>query len=456
MTVPSVWPARNFSHTHARSPPRPSAPLRCPSTAGPSQQRPLSPRLRPVASSPSPSLSPSPERQSRRGLNKRHLNPPSRLSSPSPLRFSSSPPSPLLPLPSPSRSRAAPPPSSSRHANKRAIAASSVAAPPRADARLDMGRKPTPQPLMLADSGSPPDRVAKAETTPRGASPVAARSPVSLRSSPFSTRFAPKRLQPATSALQPARQPADDTSPQSPRGDDSAATSCHPVSAAADASPESASQHTARHRGAAEPRKPSKSGFFHFNKSSKGSNQLLIPANQQHSPQDARDHLTSSGSDGATAPRRRGTSKSNRSLSPSNKARLRTARVAAPGRCRRGPLCHPPSPTGSMPDADALGQIRLTPRTLSTGLFPRAPNCRSRRPATTNRRRPRRPAKGANQTPLPASVAPSRPTKPKSSASAAPRPGPPRSTPRPASLTHSMSRRLFEPPPLPRTGHSGT
>ncbi|KAM4054900.1 rhoGAP domain-containing protein [Hirsutella rhossiliensis] len=168
-----------------------------------------------------------------------------------------------------------------------------------------MGRKPTPQPLMLAEPNSTLDHVADdeptyAETTAQGASPVASRSPVSLRSSPFSSRFAHKRPQPGRSALQPA----DDVNhrSQSPR-DDSVAPTYHTVSSALDSPPVSTSQHAGRHHGATESKKPVKSGFFHFNKSSKGSNQFLIPANQQRH-QDSREHLTSSGSDGVTVPRR--------------------------------------------------------------------------------------------------------------------------------------------------------
>lgn len=204
-------------------------------------------------------------------------------------------------------------------------------------ARFEMGRKPTPQPLMLADPNSTLDHAADgeptfAETTGQGASPVASRSPVSLRSTPFSSRFAPKRPQPGKSALEPA-QDVNHRS-QSPR-DDSAAPTYHPISSASDSPPVSSLHHASGHHSAAESKKPVKSGFFHFNKSSKGSNQFLIPANQHHH-QDSREHLTSSGSDGVTVPRRGGMSKSNQRLPPSNKARLRTAHAGVPDHFRLG------------------------------------------------------------------------------------------------------------------------
>lgn len=182
-------------------------------------------------------------------------------------------------------------------------------------ARFEMGRKPTPLPLMLAEPSSALDHTADGEptlteTTAQGASPVASRSPVSLRSSPFSSRFAPKRPQPGRSALPPANDV--DQRSQSPRDGSAAPTYHHPTSSALDSPPVSSPQHAGRRH---ESKKPVKSGFFHFNKSSKGSNQFLIPANQQQH-QDSREHLTSSGSDGVTVPRRRGTSKSSQKPFP--------------------------------------------------------------------------------------------------------------------------------------------
>ncbi|KJZ80583.1 hypothetical protein HIM_00433 [Hirsutella minnesotensis 3608] len=172
-----------------------------------------------------------------------------------------------------------------------------------------MGRKPTPQPLMLAEPDSPLDHLAEgepaavAETSAQGPSPVGPRSPVSLRSSPFASRFGPKRSQPGRSALQPAVDlNQQHHQPQSPPPDNPPAATLQSIPPASAPSPATSAHRTRGHHASTDSKKSSKSGFFHFSKASKGSNQLLVPSTQQQ--HDSRDHLTSSGSDGAAVAKR--------------------------------------------------------------------------------------------------------------------------------------------------------
>ncbi|PHH86871.1 hypothetical protein CDD83_9635 [Cordyceps sp. RAO-2017] len=192
-----------------------------------------------------------------------------------------------------------------------------------------MGRKPTPQPLMLAESTSTLDRSADGEpacteTTAPASSPAGSRSPVSQHSSPFSSRFGPKRPHKG----RPALQPADDADqqdhhyqhrPQPARGDSDAT----PLSSALEASPAANPPHANGPHGVTESKKHIKTGFFHFNKSSKGSNQLFISSHQpqpQHNHHhDSREQLTSSGSEGVAIPKRQGSPYAHDSLQkPSN------------------------------------------------------------------------------------------------------------------------------------------
>ncbi|POR32631.1 Putative Rho-type GTPase-activating protein 2 [Tolypocladium paradoxum] len=185
-----------------------------------------------------------------------------------------------------------------------------------------MGRKPTPQPLMLAESNTlgraADSEPMSAETAAQsqGVSPAESnRSPISQRSSPLTSRFAPKRPQAGRSPLPPA----DDSNQQQaqaqaqaqqhhhhrpqPSRDDAAGPTHPPSSSASEQSQSPAAQQAIRHP-ATDGKRPTKGGFFHFNKSSKGSNQLLIPPAQPHP--DSREQVASTAGDGARVPKHGG------------------------------------------------------------------------------------------------------------------------------------------------------
>ncbi|RDA90357.1 hypothetical protein CP533_3378 [Ophiocordyceps camponoti-saundersi (nom. inval.)] len=177
-----------------------------------------------------------------------------------------------------------------------------------------MTRKPIPQPLVLAEAPpSSADRVPDVEPVPPGsasriASSAASRSPASRSpaSSPLTkTKEAKSSTPPVNSDDKPSQEPkvsidepkisldepktSLDDAPPMPRRPASPAL----LSPSAGASP----------KGTKERQKPNKAGFFHFNKSSKGSNQL--PAASRHQHQASREQLTSSGSDGVASSKHR-------------------------------------------------------------------------------------------------------------------------------------------------------
>ncbi|PNY24523.1 Rho-type GTPase-activating protein 2 [Tolypocladium capitatum] len=193
-----------------------------------------------------------------------------------------------------------------------------------------MGRKPTPQPLTLVESNTTTlDRAAdsgptSAETAAQGMSPAdSGRSPISQRTSPFAGRFAPKRPQTGRSPLPPA----DDSNQQLPQHQhhDAAAPTHPPISSASEPSQGPAPQQAIRHP-APDDRRPTKSGFFfHFNKSSKASNPLLIPATQPRP--DSREQVASTGGDGARDPTHRGSPYAHDSLQTPSRSELSLSSV---------------------------------------------------------------------------------------------------------------------------------
>ncbi|KAJ6446237.1 rho GTPase activator [Purpureocillium lavendulum] len=149
-----------------------------------------------------------------------------------------------------------------------------------------MGRKPTPQPLMLAESNAlehvASSGPASTEVAVQGLSPADSRSSSSHRSSPLTSRFAPKRPQTGKPPLQPLdgssnHQHSHHQRSQSAR-DERAQVPATGSPASHAPAPQPATRPTA-----SDSKKPTKSGFFHFAKSSKSSNQLLnLPATQPH------------------------------------------------------------------------------------------------------------------------------------------------------------------------------
>ncbi|PHH78296.1 hypothetical protein CDD80_7104 [Ophiocordyceps camponoti-rufipedis] len=190
---------------------------------------------------------------------------------------------------------------------------------------LNMTRKPVPQPLALDESPSAADVEPVASPGP-GVNP---RSPASLRSPPLANA---NSKEPAKASTPP---PVDDDkdlkgskavsphAPPKPSIDEPEASleepkasldepkvsvddsSVMPRRSASPAlrSPGASKRSDASPKGSKERQKPVKTGFFHFNKSSKGSNQL--PATSRHQHQASREQLTSSGSDGVASSKRK-------------------------------------------------------------------------------------------------------------------------------------------------------
>lgn len=172
-----------------------------------------------------------------------------------------------------------------------------------------MGRKSTPQPLMLADPRDPnplaaADRnndssLSVGEASAPGLSPADSRSPNSQRPSPFSTRFAPsnnKRPQTARAALQPTANDHDQHRlPQHAR--ETSTTPTYPPIPSASNSPSTLGPPSQGLRHAQtegnRSRRPSKSGFFSFTKSQKPSTNQLYT--QSHSNAASRDQIMSRG-----------------------------------------------------------------------------------------------------------------------------------------------------------------
>lgn len=193
-----------------------------------------------------------------------------------------------------------------------------------------MGRKSAPQPLSLpgashaaAAAAAPNNDPPPTETAPPGASlsPAdSARSPESARSSPLSipsSRFAApsKRPQTAAGPRTALQQPADDAAQQyrsqSANGD---VDSPYPPMPSAvphqhqhqPGGPHANNNGKLRHAYTEGNKKPSKGGFFHFNKASKTSNQLQPNAHQHN---DSRSQVISRGSDGTGTSRHEGMTK---------------------------------------------------------------------------------------------------------------------------------------------------
>lgn len=197
-----------------------------------------------------------------------------------------------------------------------------------------MGRKPAPQPLALPGSSSGAAAAANdppsAETAFPGASlsPADSRSPESARSSPLSipsSRFAASTKRPQTAAPRSAQQqPADDSQQLRSQTAHGEADSPYPSMPSALPQQQYHQQQPAgpppdsvklRHA-YADGKKASKSGFFHFNKASKTSNQLQPNVHQLNN---SRSQVVSRGSDGT------GTSRPGGMLVPSS---FRTALAA--------------------------------------------------------------------------------------------------------------------------------
>ncbi|OAQ84354.1 rho GTPase activator [Purpureocillium lilacinum] len=147
-----------------------------------------------------------------------------------------------------------------------------------------MGRKPTPQPLMLADSNAlehiASSGPASTEAAAQGLSPAESKSSSSHRSSPLTSRFAPKRPQTGKPALPPGDGSNHHQQPHHQRSQ-SARDERPPVSAAALPASHAPVPQTVTRSTATDGKKSIKSGFFHFAKSSKSSNQLLnLPVTQ--------------------------------------------------------------------------------------------------------------------------------------------------------------------------------
>ncbi|RDA83286.1 hypothetical protein CP532_3698 [Ophiocordyceps camponoti-leonardi (nom. inval.)] len=176
-----------------------------------------------------------------------------------------------------------------------------------------MTRKLIPQPLVLAEApASSSDRVPDVEPASPGsasriASPVASRSPAS---SPLAKTKEAKSSTPPINDDdgddKPSQEPNVSIDEQhkasldepKPSLDDAPPMPRRPASPALPSPSAGVSP-----KGTKERSKPPKAGFFHFNKSSKGSNQL--PASSRHQHQASREQLTSSGSDGVASSKRR-------------------------------------------------------------------------------------------------------------------------------------------------------
>ncbi|KAH6606554.1 hypothetical protein Trco_005707 [Trichoderma cornu-damae] len=187
-----------------------------------------------------------------------------------------------------------------------------------------MGRKPTPQPLMLADDSAPdadPSQPSAEAASHVAASPVDSKSPRSQRTSPFPiSKFAVHRNRPPrtgrspTSQLQPPR-PATSTGPpdeasrshqqqqqqqqlyraQAARDDSELLRPSQSTSSALD--PPSAGLPTQGLRQAmTDGTKPTKPSFFQFNKAPKAANQPQNAQAQQHL--ESRSQLMLRGSEG--------------------------------------------------------------------------------------------------------------------------------------------------------------
>ncbi|ODA82955.1 hypothetical protein RJ55_01464 [Drechmeria coniospora] len=162
-----------------------------------------------------------------------------------------------------------------------------------------MGRKlgkTAPEPLTLA-SPNTLDLVTKSEptsaaTSSQGGTPIeSTRSPISQRSSPFTSIFATKQLQAGSELDRPQQHQypsaRDDQSPVSATAESSSQVS----------TPRQSTWHSATDSTS---KKSGKGGFFHFNKSSKGSNQLLVAPPQQLQ---TGEQASSTGADPAGTPR---------------------------------------------------------------------------------------------------------------------------------------------------------
>ncbi|KAF4581003.1 RhoGAP domain containing protein [Ophiocordyceps camponoti-floridani] len=183
-----------------------------------------------------------------------------------------------------------------------------------------MTRKPVPQPLALDESPSTADAEPAAAPEP-GVDP---RSPASLRSPPLANANSKETAKASTPS------PVDDdkeakelkkTKAVSPHAhkvslDEPKASLDEPKVSVDDSSvmprrsaspalrsPGASKRSDASPKGSKERQKPVKTGFFHFNKTSKGSNQL--PATSRHQHQASREQLTSSGSDGVASSKRK-------------------------------------------------------------------------------------------------------------------------------------------------------
>ncbi|KYK58211.1 RhoGAP domain containing protein [Drechmeria coniospora] len=165
-----------------------------------------------------------------------------------------------------------------------------------------MGRKlgkTAPEPLTLA-SPNTLDLVTKSEptsaaTSSQGGTPIeSTRSPISQRSSPFTSIFATKQLQAGSELDRPQQHQypsaRDDQSPVSATAESSSQVS----------TPRQSTWHSATDSTS---KKSGKGGFFHFNKSSKGSNQLLVAPPQQLQ---TGEQASSTGADPAGTPRNGG------------------------------------------------------------------------------------------------------------------------------------------------------
>ncbi|KAL7936269.1 hypothetical protein V8C35DRAFT_253210 [Trichoderma chlorosporum] len=181
-----------------------------------------------------------------------------------------------------------------------------------------MGRKPTPQPLILAD-GSPLDdpQLSAEATSQAAASPVEAKSPKSQRTSPFPiSKFAVHRnRQPRTTGRSPALQPQPPRPATSTGPPDEAARQqqqlqlqqyraqarddsdlLQPSMSTLDPSSAGLSHHGLR-QVMTDGNKPTKPSFFQFNKAPKAANQPPAAAQAQQHPE-SRSKPMSRGSEG--------------------------------------------------------------------------------------------------------------------------------------------------------------
>lgn len=202
-----------------------------------------------------------------------------------------------------------------------------------------MGRRAAPQPLPLSDPSDvqghdDPPVSETASIQPQVVSPAESRSPRSPRSSPFHSRFSPIRSQAGKQVQQQQQQqqqqkqqqkqqqrrhlqqPTEDAGQRltnKPSREDPS-TAYPPISSAFEPAPASHPPRAPSSHKPNEGKKPTKTGFFHFNKASRPMNQYQ-PHNMYQNVE-PRSQTVSRGSDATSTSRYGGTLERNLIIRP--------------------------------------------------------------------------------------------------------------------------------------------